>query len=209
MDKFVTRLVIIHEDERDRNSIILIVELEDMYEVVGSYQSIINAERGLVHDNPDIIIWVNPKGTELNKNVLLTIRRKNSNIKTLFISDQYDENTIINAFTYGISGFLDSKYSVVELMEALHLLVNDGAPMSKVISKTLIDHFRRNPNSPLSKRETEVLEQIASGKTYRFIAEILGIGKETVKTHIRSIFNKLDVQNKSEAVRIALLKKYV
>ena len=67
----------------------------------------------------------------------------------------------------------------------------------------------RSPNSPLTKRETEILQLIAEGKTYTQISEQLFISKETSKTHIKNIYSKLQVNSKSEAIAKANLDKLI
>ncbi|MEO5601248.1 MAG: LuxR C-terminal-related transcriptional regulator [Cyclobacteriaceae bacterium] len=66
-----------------------------------------------------------------------------------------------------------------------------------------------NPNSPLTKRETEILQLISEGKTYTQISEELYISKETAKTHIKNIYSKLQVNSKSEAIAKANLEKLI
>lgn len=72
--------------------------------------------------------------------------------------------------------------------------------MSPKIAVMIINSFHKNPKSPLTERETDVLKSLAQGKTYDYIAKELGISKDTVKTHIKHIYEKLHVSNKSDAV---------
>jgi DNA-binding CsgD family transcriptional regulator len=75
--------------------------------------------------------------------------------------------------------------------------------MSLHIASLVVRSFAVSHDSPLSARETQVLQSIAQGKTYTKIATELFINKETVRSHIRSIYHKLEVNNKSDALRKA------
>ena len=75
--------------------------------------------------------------------------------------------------------------------------------MSPQIARMVVGSFQRNPHSPLSSRETEILASLASGKTYKDTADELNIGMETVKSHVKNIYGKLHASSKTEAIRIA------
>ena len=76
--------------------------------------------------------------------------------------------------------------------------------MSTNIARMVIRSFHRNQNSPLTKRETEILEQVANGKSRSKIAKEMFIDLETVKSHIKNIYRKLEVNTRGEAVFEAL-----
>jgi DNA-binding NarL/FixJ family response regulator len=75
--------------------------------------------------------------------------------------------------------------------------------MSTRVARVVIKSFERNPTSPLSKRETEILTLISEGKKRNEIAKELFIERETVKTHIKNIYAKLDVNSRAEAILAA------
>ena len=81
--------------------------------------------------------------------------------------------------------------------------------MSAGVARLVINSFQRNQNSPLSKRETEVLENVSLGKSRRRIADELFIDMETVKTHIKNIYQKLDVHSKADAIKTAKENKFI
>ena len=72
--------------------------------------------------------------------------------------------------------------------------------MSAKIANMIVSSFHLNPDTPLTDRETEVLKRLAQGKTYNYIAKELEVSRDTIKTHIRHIYDKLQVNNKSDAV---------
>jgi DNA-binding NarL/FixJ family response regulator len=84
-----------------------------------------------------------------------------------------------------------------------------GGPMSINIARMVVRSFQKNMESPLSKRETEILRLITDGKKRSEIADELFIELETVKTHIKNIYTKLDVHSRSKAINIARKNKLI
>lgn len=81
--------------------------------------------------------------------------------------------------------------------------------MSAVIAKLVIQTFQKNPLTPLTKRETEILIGISQGKSRNKIAQEHCIEPETVKSHIKNIYMKLDVGSKDEAIKVARESRYI
>jgi DNA-binding CsgD family transcriptional regulator len=73
----------------------------------------------------------------------------------------------------------------------------------------VISSFKRSDTSPLTRRETEILEQISTGKSRKRIADELYIDLETVKSHIKNIYHKLDVHSKADAIKTAKEQKFI
>ena len=110
---------------------------------------------------------------------------------------------IFDAFAAGASGYILKSSDQSELRNAVFEVMNNGAPMSPKIAKLVVSSFQRSPDSPLSARETEILSSLAMGKTYKLTANNLHIGMETVKSHVKNIYTKLDVTTKAEAIEQA------
>jgi DNA-binding NarL/FixJ family response regulator len=125
------------------------------------------------------------------------------------ISVYDDSEMVFEALRSGASGYITKSSNYIELLSALEEIVKGGAPMSSKIARFVIESFHVNPNSPLSKRETQILQLISEGKTYSQISEDLFIAKETSKTHIRNIYSKLQVNSKSEALAKATSEKLI
>lgn len=121
-----------------------------------------------------------------------------------------DSNMVFEALKAGACGYLTKSLGLPELKKALDDLEKGGAPMSNKIAKMVVESFQLNhEDNTLSKREKEVLTLLAKGKTYSTIAVELFISKTTVRTHIRNIYQKLHVNSKAEAIRLANEKKMI
>ena len=91
--------------------------------------------------------------------------------------------------------------------------MNDGAPMTPSVAARVIRHFREDtiqgPDYGLSERETETLRHLVEGKSYKMIAEEMSISYNTVNSHIKRIYEKLQVHSVSEAVSKAIQQKII
>jgi DNA-binding NarL/FixJ family response regulator len=116
-----------------------------------------------------------------------------------------DNDTIFEALKSGAAGYIvKDPITKEEIVKAIHDLYNGGSPMSPFIARKVIGAFQKpainDVNSLLSQREKEVLEQVSQGLLYKEIAIRLSISPETVKKHLKNIYQKLHVQNKVEAL---------
>jgi len=147
------------------------------------------------------------KATEIVKN-------KYPHIKIIMLTVLDDDDYIFNAIKAGANGYLLKEIEAEKLHKSIIEVLEGGAPMSPSIAlKTL--NLLRNPGSvennelnseeiSLTKRETEILEQLSKGLNYQLIAENLFISPPTVRKHIENIYKKLQVHNKMEAVQKAM-----
>jgi RNA polymerase sigma factor (sigma-70 family) len=115
-----------------------------------------------------------------------------------------DDNHIMQALEYGAIGYILKESSTAQIQQALEEVVRGGAPMSPYIARRVIQFFQRPKQEAmdglLRDREREVLQLLAEGLQYKEIAGKLYISHETVKKHLKNIYQKLHVQNKIEAL---------
>ena len=90
-----------------------------------------------------------------------------------------------------------------KLIEALDELQAGGAPMSINIAKMVVESFKKSPDSVLTERETQVIEMLAKGSSYKSIALKLDISINTIKYHVKNIYDKLQVHSKEDAIKEA------
>jgi len=206
---FKKRVMIVEDDQEIRNSFTLIVNSSQKFMVVSAYGSAEDAIANLNRDKPEIVLMdielpgVNGiHGTKV-------IKDKSPHTDIIMVSVYEDSELVFEALKAGASGYITKSANYMELLSALDEIVKGGAPMSSRIARMVIDNFHVNPNSPLTKRETEILQLISEGKTYTQISEELFISKETAKTHIKNIYSKLQVNSKSEAIAKANLEKLI
>jgi NarL family two-component system response regulator LiaR len=116
---------------------------------------------------------------------------------------QDDVDTVFEALRAGASGYILKDATSLQIQQAITEITKGGAPMSPFIARKVITSFRQDTtasDSILSEREREVLQLLAKGLLYKEIADSLSISRETVKKHLKNIYQKLHVQNKVEAL---------
>ena len=153
------------------------------------------------------LFWVDislPDGSGID--VIKMILKSKPSALCLVCSLHDDDKHIFEAMKAGASGYLLKNTSVDKMLESIYEMLNGGSPMSPYIARKVISSFRDSDSSKVSvldaltPRETIVLEHIAKGHLYKEVADSLEISIETVKKHLRSIYSKLQVQNRTEAV---------
>jgi DNA-binding NarL/FixJ family response regulator len=204
------RVLIVEDDKEIRNSFAVIVNSSPKFFVVSSYGSCEEAIKHIPADKPDIVLMdiELPGGMNGIKGAKV-IKDKWPSTDIIMVTVYEDSDMVFEALKSGASGYITKSANYLELLAALEEISKGGAPMSSKIARMVIDNFHVNPNSPLTKRETEILQLIAEGKTYTQISEQLFISKETSKTHIKNIYAKLQVKCKSEAIAKANSEKLI
>lgn len=124
-----------------------------------------------------------------------------------------DTETIFAALKAGANGYITKSTPPAKLMEAIRDLYKGGSPMSGEVARKVVQSFHNNSNplngralETLSKREQEILTLLSKGLRYKDIAEKLFVSIETVRTHIRHIYEKLQVNSSIEAINKAFGK---
>jgi DNA-binding NarL/FixJ family response regulator len=151
------------------------------------------------------IVIVDIKLPEMNgADLVWHITQSNKNVQCIICSMYDDDAYIFSALKNGALGYLLKDSSGDEILSALDELKNGGSPMSPYIARRVIASFQQQQEKKISElltgREQEVLQNVAQGLIYKEIGERLFISHETVKKHIKHIYQKLHVQNKIEAL---------
>ncbi len=206
---FKKRVLIIEDDTEIRNSFVLIVNSSQRFLSVGAFATCEEAIKNLVNLRPEIILMdIELPGMNGIAGTKI-IKEKLPHAEIIMVTVYEDSDLVFDALKAGATGYIAKSANYVELLSALEEILKGGAPMSSRVARLVIDNFHVNPISPLTKRETEVLQLIAQGKTYSQISEELFISRETSKTHIKNIYSKLQVSKKSEAIERANLDKLI
>lgn len=199
-------IAIVEDNDQFRNGLEAIIQSQNEMVLAGSYES---AEKALLAlpDNPtDIVISdINLPGMR-GTNLILQLKIKMPQTQFMVCSIHDDDDTVFEAMKYGASGYiLKNPVTGDDIIRAIYDLYNGGSPMSPFIARKVISSFQKpaesNENSMLSVREKEVLELLAKGLIYKEIADKMGVSHETVKKHLKNIYQKLHVQNKIEALK--------
>jgi len=203
------RIVMIEDDKIIREGYALLIGQVEGYSVVKSYASFDDAAKTIMDDVPDVILLdIELPGTN-GIAAIPKLKKMLPGVHILILTVYESEKQIFEALANGASGYLTKNTPPAKIIESVKEVREGGGPMSVNIARMVIKSFQRNQESPLSKRETQILEQIADGKSRSQIAKDLFIDLETVRSHIKNIYLKLDVNSRADAIRLAKENKLI
>ncbi len=203
------RVVIIEDDETIREGYAFLIGNTSGCNVVGTYASFEEASRKIEDVAPDVILLDVELPGISGIDAIPKLKKQVQEAYILILTVYEHELMIFRALGNGASGYLTKNTPPEKIVAAIKEVVEGGGPMSAHIARMVISSFKRNESTPLTRRETEILEQIATGKSRKRIAEELYIDLETVKSHIKNIYFKLDVHSKADAIKTARDNKFI
>lgn len=203
------RVTIIEDDETIREGYAYLIGQTPGYKVISSYASVEDAVKKLEKDDPDVLLLDVELPGISGIDALPKIKKLVPETYILILTVYEQDTLIFRALGNGASGYLTKNTPPERIIAAIHEVMEGGGPMSAHIARMVIQSFQRNEQSPLTRRETEILEQIATGKSRKRIAEELFIDLETVKSHIKNIYHKLNVHSKADAIKTARDNKFI
>lgn len=201
----VWRVAILEDDEAIRNDFAAILVADPALEPAGAWGDLAAAQT-LFDAPPDVLLAdiMLPDGRSYD---LIARLRAETATRIIVISVLGDEQAVVTALSAGAHAYLLKGATGFELNEAISAVMSGNTPLSPAIARYLIGQFRRapvaGPQLPvprLSGRESDILQQLAGGATYKEIARELEISPYTVNDHIKSVFRKLSVHTRAAAV---------
>jgi DNA-binding NarL/FixJ family response regulator len=200
------KLAIVEDLEEVTEGLSEFIRRDNALQLLGSFRTAEAAELELPLIKPDIVIMdINLPGMT-GIECIKRVKQTAPAIQFMMFTVYENNDQVLEALKAGATGYLLKKTSPAEIIEAIKELYNGGAPMSSTIARKLVSLFQEQPKGPnaeasvLTVREKEVLECLAKGMLYKEIADQLTISFHTVRQHIRTIYEKLHVQNKTEAI---------
>jgi DNA-binding NarL/FixJ family response regulator len=203
------RVAIIEDDETIREGYAFLIGNTKGYKIAGTYPSFEEAAKKLAGDDPDVLLLDIELPGLSGVEAIPKIKKLIPETHILILTVYEEENLIFQALGSGAAGYLTKNTPPEKIVAAIHEVMEGGGPMSANIARMVISSFKRNESTPLTRRETEILEQIATGKSRKRIAEELYIDLETVKSHIKNIYHKLNVHSKADAIKTAKDNKFI
>jgi DNA-binding NarL/FixJ family response regulator len=203
------RIVLIEDDETIRDGYAYLLSKQEQFNVVNTYSSAESAIRNIAEDAADVFL-LDISLTGINGiDAIDDIRHRAPHAFIIMLTVYEEPDMIFKALSKGAAGYLTKNSPTKKTVDAIKEVLAGGGPMSPTVARLVIGSFQKSSNSPLSKRETEVLEHIANGKSGTKIAKELFIDAETVKSHIKNIYAKLKVNSKVDAIKKAKESKLI
>jgi DNA-binding NarL/FixJ family response regulator len=172
---------------------------------LGIYSTVEEALREIPNQKPDVVLMDINLGASSGITCTAQLKMRCPEIQILILTVFEDTENIFEALAVGASGYLLKSMPPVKLIECIREVQEGGSPMSAPIARKVALSFRRRPTVEgerhgLTTREREVLDLLAKGYTYRSISAELGISVDTIRTHIKRIYEKFHVHSRTEAV---------
>ena len=208
--------VSIYEDNKALcQSLTQLIESFDDFEMAGVFHNPINIIENINKNKPDVILMDIDMPGMTGIQAVGLVHKKFPEIKVMMQTVFDDDDKVFNSICNGAVGYLLKKTKPLQIIESIREASKGGAPMSPAIATKVLKMFRQYspPTSDekinLSAREKEVLSSLTKGLSYKMIAEVCSISIDTVRFHIKHIYEKLHVHSMTEAVSKALREKLI
>lgn len=206
--------VLIYEDNPLlRESVGTMIQSNRNLKLVGAFENVLNVEAEVKSYAPDFILMDIDMPGMSGIEAVQKIRKFNTNVPIVMLTVFEDNNHVFEALQAGASGYLLKKHISTKLFDAIQEVLDGGAPMSPSIARMVLASMQQKPavDNPyqLTAREKEILTSLSKGNSYKMIASEFSISIDTVRTHIKKIYEKLHVHSQTEAVSKAIHEKLV
>lgn len=205
----------IYDDNASRReSLDLLLQSYNDFIVQGAFNDCSNVEDEINSLQPDIVLMDIEMPNVDGISGVKIINRLFPNVKVIMQTVFEDDEKIFDALRFGASGYILKKTDPNKIIEAIREVMNGGSPMTPSIATRVLKFFRDKgavdtQNFGLTTREMDILQHLVDGKSYKMISSDLNISYHTVNSHVKKIYDKLQVNSVSEAVSKALQQKII
>ncbi len=181
------------------------ISTEPGMQCIGSYGNAEEALGGLMYNRPDAVIMDIGLPQMGGIECMVKVKNRYPEIRFLMFTVFDNDEKVFESLKAGADGYILKREPAARIVYALREILDGGAPMSRSIAQKVLHSFRtptaeRDSFESLTARQTELLDLLAVGLPYKLIADKLSITEGTVKQHIHLIYQKLQVNNRTEAV---------
>ena len=204
------KVAIVEDDLEVRQSLSLLINSNEEFSCEHAFANGEKAVASLKTSEVDVVLLDIQLPGISGIEVLVHLKMHLPQTDFLMLTVMSDDKSVFDSLCAGASGYLLKDMDSADILRSIKEVHSGGAPMNKSIARKVIGSFRNEPKkSPLSPRETEILELMCSGYNYKTAASSLYISSHTVKTHIKNIYTKLHVTTRAEAVSKAIRNQLI
>ncbi|MBL7751431.1 MAG: response regulator transcription factor [Chitinophagaceae bacterium] len=208
------KVLIYDDNEVLRQSLQLLIEAEPDMDLLALMPNAETVEVDVAELKPDVVLMdIDMPGVN-GVEAVRRIVQLNNRLPVIMLTVFDDNENIFNAICAGASGYILKRYATEEVPGAIRMVLTGGAPMTGAVARkvlTMVPQARSQDQeqSNLSAKETAILQFLVNGYSYKMIASELKISIDTVRFHIKKIYDKLHVHSATEAVSKAIKDKLV
>jgi DNA-binding NarL/FixJ family response regulator len=212
------RIAIFDDNKNIRESITLLLKTVPGFEVVGSFSHVLDCVEDVRDCKPDIVLMDIEMPGMTGIEAVKTIKKEFPHIQVLMQTVFEDDDRVFDSICAGASGYILKNYLNTKLIESIMELQYGGSPMSPSVARKVLNKMQQipqhvrpeeSPDYQLTPREKEVLTCLVNGQSYKMIAADLHISYETVRSHVKKIYEKLHVASLTEVVAKAINQRLV
>jgi DNA-binding NarL/FixJ family response regulator len=205
----IIRTAIVEDDRAMREGLGLLINGTPGYTCVGTYRSVEEALRAREGIAPDVLLLDIHLPGMLGSEGVGVLREKYPALQILMLTIYAEQDLVFESICNGACGYLLKKTPPARLLEAIREAYEGGSPMTPEIARKVVNLFQKTGprakiDEQLTPQETRLLQLLSEGYSYQSAGNRLNISVNTVRNYIRSIYEKLHVHSKSEAVSKAL-----
>lgn len=205
LESMQIKVSIVEDVSEIRESLVTLIGGSTGFTCVSSYGTGKEAMARLVKDKPDVVLMDINLPDMSGIDCVAEFRKRRAPFQMLMLTMYEDGEQVFRALASGATGYLLKRTPPAKLLEAISEAMQGGSPMSMQIARMVVQSFHgmektTNEKANLTPREEEILSHLAKGLRYKEIADALYINIETVRSHLRRIYEKLQVRSGTEAV---------
>ena len=200
------KVAIVDDDEGIRTGLAALIRRSPSFKLAGDYSNAEIALKEIPRRQPDVVLMdINLPGMK-GYDCVRQLKAALPNVQFLMLTVYEDSDSLFNSLKAGASGYLLKRTASARLLEAIRDVHSGGAPMSPHLARRVVQYFSaprpeaESPVSRLTPGEREFLDQLANGYAYKEIADRMKISIDTVRSYVRTVYEKLHVHSRTEAV---------
>jgi DNA-binding NarL/FixJ family response regulator len=200
------KVVIVDDDEEIRAGLAALIRRAPSMKLIGEYANAEIALKEIPRHVPDVVIMdINLPGMK-GYECVRQLKSARPEVQFLMLTVYEDSDSLFNSLKAGASGYLLKRTAAAKLLEAIRDVHTGGSPMTPQLARRVVQFFSRPTDgassslSELTPGEREFLSQLANGYAYKEIADRMKISIDTVRSYVRTVYEKLHVHSRTEAV---------
>ena len=199
------RIMLVEDDEQYREMLTEMLLSMDEVDLMGVCGSGEEFQATYKQHLPQVVLMDVQLPGQTGIETMRQVKQSNPGMQFIILTVYEDSDTLFEALRFGASGYLLKHTDPAGIIAAVKDVIEGGSPMSAAIARKVVESFRLNTQQQqvlerLTSREQEIVDLLSQGFRYKEIADRLFLSVETVRTHIRNIYEKLQVNSRTEAI---------